>query len=361
MHSTTRRFIGATLAATVASTTLLGASSATAAVTPADKATLGLFGQQDATFDGVYRQSIALIALDTADAKVPRASVRWLLRQQCGNGRFPSYNDFSTNKCGVGDGDATSLATIALRSVGERAAAHDAMGWLLTQQTSSGGWEYNAGFGPNSNTTGLVVQAMIAMGIKPSTVKADVTDSTGPQFLRSLQLTCTSEAVDDRGSLDYLANVPLAANDYATAQATQALAGSSLPVQPNTTATTLPAFSCPSTTQPSASAAAAGYLGRTIDANGGAIPGFGGSPDYNSTANAVMSMVAAGYGSEQISAAVLTLETNAVDFTHDDSDAVLPAASAALVLTAHATNGNPRSFGTTNPVRDILDSRTLAG
>jgi hypothetical protein len=360
MHSTTRRIVGATIAAAVGSTLLLGAPSATAAPTSTDKAAIGLFGQQDPTFDGVYRQSLSLIALDTAGANVPAASVKWLLRQQCDNGRFPSFTDLVGQRCGVGEGDATALATIALKRVGERAAARDAMNWLIGQQTRSGGWEFNAGFGPNSNTTGLAVQALIAMNIDPTTVK---TEATGLQFLRTLQLSCSTDTAADRGALDFVKNSPLAANNYATSQATQALAGTPLPIEPASADSSLPAFTCPRDgAQPSRSAVAAGYLGRTINDNEGSIPsGFSPGPDLNSTANAVMSLVAAGYGSDQITAAMLTLEANAVDFTRDDSDAVVPGAAAALVLAAHATSGDPRSVGATNPVRGIRQSRTLAG
>ncbi len=361
MHSSTRRIVGVTIAAAVASSLLLSTASAGAAdfakraATATDKASIGLFGEQDPTFDGVYRQSLALIALDTANARVPQASVKWLLRQQCDSGRFPSFNDFADKTCGDEDGDSTALAVIALRRVGERAAARDAMDWLIAKQTRGGGWEFGTGFGANANTTGLVIQAMIAMNIDPSTVK---TRHTGPYFLRSLQLGCSSDAVDDRGALAYLAEEPLAADNYATSQATQALAGASLPVSPATTENTLPEFSCAAKgAQPTPAAAAAGYLGRVIDANAGSVPGF----SLSSTANAVLSLVAAGFGSDQIDAAMTTLETNAVDFTRDDSDAVVPAAAASLVLAAHATSGDPRSVGATNPVRDILQSRTLAG
>ena len=113
--------------------------------------------------------------------------------------------------------------------------------------------------------------------------------------------------------------------------------------------------------EPTPAAVAAGYLGRTIAANKGAVPGYDSSPDYNGTANAVLSLVAAGYGSDQITAATRTLRANAVDFTRDDSNAVVPGEAAALVLGAHATRADPRSFGATNPVRDIRRSRTVAG
>ncbi len=365
MHSTTRRIVGTTIAAAVASSLLIGAPNAGAAgtaqraATSTDKATIGLFGQQDATYDGVYRQSISLIALDTAGARVPAASVRWLKRQQCDNGRFPSFRADLTAACGVGDSNATALATIAFKRLGEGGAARDAVNWLLDQQTGSGGWEYSTGWGPDSNSTGLVIQALIAMNIDPATVAKR---HTGPEFLRGLQLRCSAD-VADRGALDYQDETPLVANNFATSQATQALAGSTLPVEPAVAAGTLPALACPKEgTQPSASAVAAGYLGRTISDNEGGIPGdFGPGTDLGSTANAVLSLVAAGYGSEQVASGMTTLATNAVAFTRDAEDAVRPAAAAALVLAAYATEGDPRSVGSTNPVRDILDSRTLAG
>ena len=363
MHANARRLVVATAATAVAGALVLTAPAALATTSPraaasTDQATIGLFGEQDPTYDGVYRQSLSLIALDTAGARVPKASVKWLLRQQCPNGRFPSYTDL-VGKCGVGEGDSTAIATIALRRVGERGAARAALGWLLKQQTPSGGWEFNAGFGANANTTGLAIQAMVAMKVKPSTV---TTNRTGPQFLRSLQLRCSADA-PSRGALDYQVQDPLAANDYATAQATQALAGTSLPVEPSTGRKGLPSLTCPRDgAQPSPSAVAGGYLGRTIKLNDGSIPSsFGPGADLGSTANAVMSLVATGVGGNQTDAAMLTLESNATTFTRDDSDAVLPASSAALALAAHATSGDPRSVGSTNPVRDIRSSRTLAG
>jgi hypothetical protein len=362
MQITTRRLLSVSLAPALAGALVLGlpatGSAAPSGTRAGDPATTGLFGQQDPTYDGVYRQSLSLIALQAADARVPASSVRWLLRQQCDNGRFPSYTGLA-GPCGIGDGDSTALATIALTRVGKNAAARDAMRWLLDQQTRSGGWEFNAGFGPNANTTGLVVQAMIARGIDPTTVK---TRRTGLGFLRSLQLDCTADA-DDRGALDYQKQSPLAANDYATAQATQALAGSSLPVEPGTSDDTLPALTCPPEgTQPPAAATAAGYLGRVIDASSGSIPSsFGPGIDYGSTANAVQSLVAAGHGSSQTSSAMQTLETDALTYSRDGSDAVLPAASAALALAAFATGGDPRDVGAVNPVRDLLQSRTTAG
>jgi prenyltransferase beta subunit len=351
-RTTGRRTAGLAIALAVGGSLLLAPG---ASATTSDPTTNGLFGSQDATFDGVYRQSLSLIALEAADARVPAASVRWLKRQQCANGSFMSYRTELGTRCGATDSNATALATIAFKRLGERSEARAAVSWLIDNQHRSGGWEYTPGWGPDANSTGLVVQALIAMNIDPADVERR---KDGLQFLASLQLDCDSESVADRGALDYQRQSPLAANDFATAQATAALAGSSLPVRPNAADTEWPTFTCDDTPQPSAADAAAGYLGRTIDDNGGAIPGWDAAPDYTSTANAVLSLVAAGHASNQIDEAIDVLELNAEDYTTDDADALLPAADATLALVAIATGGDPRSFGSVNPIRDILDSRT---
>jgi hypothetical protein len=335
------------------------APSTAAAATSDDPAYIGLFGSQDPTYDGVYRQSLALITLDAADGRIPKPAVNWLKRQQCDNGSFTSFRSDLDAACGPKDSNATALAVIAFRATGERPLARKAVNWLIDQQKPSGGWEYTAGWGADSNSTGLVIQALIAMNIDPATVAKN---KTGLAYLRNLQLDCATENANDRGALDYqkVPEVPLAPNDFATAQATAALAQSTLPVQPQAGSTDLPAFICGEAPEPSPSAAAAGYLGRTIDASGGYIPSFDDSPDYGSTANAVLSLVAAGFGANQVVAATETLAGVAPTYTRDESDEVIPASAAALGLVAIATAGDPRDFGGTNPVRDLLSSRTTA-
>ena len=365
-RGTQRRLVGVTaVAAAIAMTgAFVVAPSAASAATSTDPARVGLFGSQDPTYDGVYRQSLSLIVLDAAEAKIPTPAVKWLKRQQCDNGSFTSFRSDLDADCGPKDSNATALAVIAFRAIGERPLARQAINWLIDQQKRSGGWEYTAGWGEDSNSTGLVIQALIAMNIDPTTVAKN---KTGLAYLRNLQLDCGSDSVDDRGALDYqkIPEVPLAANDFATAQATAALATSTLPVQPQEVSAQLPAFTCDDAPQPSAAAAAAGYLGRTIDATGGYVPSFDDtpeepSPDYGSTANAVLSLVAAGYGLNQVVEATETLEGVAATYSRDGGE-VLPASAAALGLVAIATDGDPRSFGGTNPVRDLLQSRTARG
>ena len=358
LHRTGRLIAGVGTALAVAAG-LAGLPATASAATSTDPAYIGLFGSQDPTFDGVYRQSLALIVLDAAGATVPEPSVKWLKRQQCGNGSFTSFRADLTAKCGAKDSNATALAAIAFKRLGEGKLAHSAIDWLIANQDRSGGWEYTAGWGPDSNSTGLVIQALIALKIDPATVS---TRRSGPEFLQRLQLDCDSPDAPTRGALDYQYESPLVANDFATAQATAALAGSTLPVKPKTLSDQLPAFTCPTGDQPTPAGAAAGYLGRVIDDHSGFVPGFDGvTPDYGGTANAVMSLVAAGYGANEVADATTVLEGVAPSYSRDEADEVLPASASALALVAIATDGDPRSFGGTNPVRDIQQSRTTKG
>jgi hypothetical protein len=349
------------IAATLAvATALVAAPTTTAsAATSDDPAYIGLFGSQDPTFDAVYRQSLSLIVLDAADARVPKAAVSWLKRQQCDNGSFMSFRTDLEASCDERDSNATALAAIAFKRLGVANRANSAIQWLINNQDLSGGWEYTAGWGADSNSTGLVIQALIAMKIDPASV---VTQRSGPAFLRRLQLDCDSTDAAGRGGLDYQFEEPLFADNFATAQATAALAGATLPVHPASLRSRLPAFDCPDGRQPKPAAAAAGYLGRVIKSHDGVVPGFDGvTPDYGGTSNAVMSLVAAGFGANQVDEATGVLEDVASDYTRDDSNHVIPASAAALALVAIATNGNPRAFGSTNLVRDILRSRTTKG
>lgn len=353
MRFTSRRLAGAVTTAAVAGSLILTAPLPAASAADADPARTGLFGAQDPTYDGVYRQSLSVIALDAVGARVPKPAVKWLLRQQCSNGKFTSFRSDLDARCGPYDSNATALAVMALKAVGEGQAARTSLNWLITKQLPGGGWEYSPGWGADASSTGYAVQAMRRLGVDPRTV---ATDATGPQYLRRSQLDCGHETAAERGALTYAG----AADAFSTVQATPALAKTSLPVSPGKVRATLPRFRCATDgPQPSAAAAAAGYLGRVIGGSGGTVPGFGGGPDYGNTANAVLSMVAAGHGANQVDAAMAQIEDHVRGFTREDKQ-VVPAAAALVVLAEHATAGKPRDVGGLNLVRDILGSRTQA-
>ncbi len=360
MSSITRRFTGIAVSTLLAVAVIpLSADSATAGPadgTSANPARIGLYGQQTPRYDGVYRQGLTILALEDSGANVNTLAIKWLLRQQCDNGKWTSFRSDLSKPCGAPDSNATAMAVMALSAIGRTGPATNGLNWLLDHQLDGGGWEYTTGWGPDSNSTGLVTQALIAMDVDPS----NVSNNGSPlDFLASLQLRCQYNA-RVRGALDYQAEVPLVRNDYATAQATQALAGSALPVAPRNGSTELPKLPCGNGGDAVSRAdAAAGYLGRRLAANGYTIPNaFGGGADYGSTANAVLSLVAAGYGSKQVDGATSELEQAARTFALDADHKVLPAAGALLVLTQKATGGNPKNVDGLNLIKRLRRSIT---
>lgn len=363
MNCTRRRLTGVTaalfLAAAVLPLIAPTAMARTSAGISNDPARIGLYGQQSPTYDGVYRQGLSIIALDSSGADVDVAAIRWLRRQQCGNGSWTSFRPDLEVRCGAADSNATAMAVMALKAVGKKSAATAGLTWLINHQKAGGGWEYSKGWGPDSNSTGLVVQALIAMKVDPTTVRHN---GSPLGFLRSLQLGCDELDASLRGALDYQPESPLMRNDFATAQAAQALAGSALPVAPRTGSARLPELSCATRTPvvtTSPSEAAAGYVGRRLAANGGTIPSaFGPGADYGTTANAVLALVAAGLGRRQVHTAVSQLRQAARMFTRDADRNIVPGAAALVVLAENATEGHPRKVDGLNLIRLLRRSIT---
>ena len=274
------------------------------------------------------------------------------------NGRWTSFRSDLAAPCGDPDSNATALAVMALKAVGRNGAARQGRDWLIGKQLPGGGWEYSTGWGPDANSTGLAVQALVAMGVKPATVS---NKGTPFDFLKTLQLDCTTSP-DDRGALDYQEQTPQVANDFATAQVGQALARTALPVDWRRARSGLPRLDCPGakgallTTRPGQ--AAAGYLGRVLKDHRGVIPNaFGPGPDFGTTANAVLSLVAARRGARQVDRAMTRLESGARSFVIDDGQTV-PAAAAVLTLAFETTRGNPRDVDDMNLVKRIHRSIT---
>lgn len=216
--------------------------------------TAGLFGAQDPTYDGAYRQGLAVLALTAAGVAPDSAALQWLTGQQCADGGWSAYRADTTKPCAASgeDSNSTALAMQALKA-SHAAAATDPIGYLHGIQAADGGFPYMPGSGSDANSTGLVVQALLASGQEPSTwVK---TGGTPWSALTHLQLGC-SWAVGTRGALDYQAEKPLKPNDNATAQAAMALAGAPLPVAAATLSAAVPTLSCPATPAPAATTAA---------------------------------------------------------------------------------------------------------
>ena len=103
------------------------------ALTPAQAATTapaGLFGIQDPTYNGVYRQSEAILAYAALNKPVPESAIGWLKEQQCPDGGWQAFRADTTTACDPADpvtysgedSNSTALAIAALTTVGESSA-----------------------------------------------------------------------------------------------------------------------------------------------------------------------------------------------------------------------------------------------
>ncbi len=320
----------------------------------------GLFGSADPTYDGVYRQSLSILALEAAGQQPNASAVSWLLSQQCADGAFEAYRvniDAACTKVAE-DENATALAIQALVALGKPTTT--AVNALKTFQLTDGGFYGSAAFGvpaSDADSTGLAESALVAAGIDPTTVTAS-SGKSAVDFLRSVQLPCS--ATTGAGSYDYQPEATLHANDLATVQATLGIVAKALPVAAGTTSAALP--TCPTSIvdAPSSSAAAVSYLAARLTATAGAIPSSVGSgTDWTSTANAVIDLVAAGTGSAAIATTLTALETNAAAYVGKPGS-YTPGSLATLILAAHAAGVDPTAFGGLDLVTALASTERLA-
>ncbi|WP_329131371.1 terpene cyclase/mutase family protein [Streptomyces sp. NBC_01476] len=349
----------AALAVTATATALLALAAVPAA--PANAATppAGLYGATDPTYDGVWRQAYALLALHTAGVTPPAAAVRWLGGQQCADGGFPSYRADTATACDAKteDTNATGIAVQALSVLGGHGpAVTKATGWLKSVQNADGGWSYNPGGASDPDSTAVVIGALQTAGEDTLPAKAG---RTPYDALRGFQFGCGAKAAD-RGSYGYPADGKLAVNAKATADAVRGARSAGFVVTAPTRDTPLPAApACggakdPYTSMTPAAAAQAGaaWLARQLTAGGGHLtaPSPGATkatPDYGTTADAVVALAAAGELTAARSA-YTWLAANSTAWSHGS-----PAALSQLILAAHATGNDPRGTGGTDYVQQL--------
>jgi hypothetical protein len=180
----------------------------------------GLYGSYatvgDPTYSGVYDQSLALLGLQAVGGSPAGAAVDWLAAQQCGgsaefDGAWMSYRApkvpadpadpltpctaFDSSTFTGIDTNSTALAYEALRAVG-RTPAHDALAWLARTQNSDGSFGFYVGNDGDPNSTGLVIQAIVAAGQSPTDPTWAKGADTPLSALSSFQLGCDAAAAD---------------------------------------------------------------------------------------------------------------------------------------------------------------------
>lgn len=308
----------------------------------------GLYGSQDPAFDGAFRQSLAIVALQAAGEPVPPQAIEWLTEQQCADGGWAPYRADSAAACKPKqeDTNSTAMAVQALASVGGMSdAVQRGVAWLREQQNVDGGVGYRPGDRTDANSTALLVQALSAADVDPT--RETVGGNSPVDALLDLQLGCDVPR-RDRGAFAYQAGKDdtLVANDIATVAALFALTGQGYPVTQPGNAKPQP-LACGSAAEPDvpmAAAAAADYLGGVLKRNSDAVPAQqGDGSDWGTTASAVLALSAFGAADEAERAmAALTEEAEIYAKAPDGEDS--PASLANLVLAASASGTDPRKL-----------------
>jgi LPXTG-motif cell wall-anchored protein len=329
----------------VGSGTAFAASSSPSPAASATSPTLGLYGAQDPKFDGVYRQSLAVIGLVATGHQPDANAVGWLLAQQCADGAFTAYRASVATPCTAAaeDENATAAAIQALAALGKPTAT--AVSALRHFQLADGGFYDNTAFGPaasDANSTGLALSALVAAGIDPATV-ASSAGKTGSDYLRSLQISCA--ATSGAGAFDFQGEATLHANDYATVQALLGELGKALPVAAATGGGSAPGCPASVTDAATSAAAATSYLAARLTTTNGAIPSaFGSGTDWTTTANAVLDLEAAGVGGTPVTAGLAALEANVKAYAQT-AGAYVAGPLATLLVVAHASGIDSAGFG----------------
>ncbi|MDI3419923.1 prenyltransferase/squalene oxidase repeat-containing protein [Streptomyces luteolus] len=349
-----RRSAAAAAATAVLLTAAVPAAHAAETPSPSSSAALpsGLYGDKDPKFDGVFRQSYALLAQDSVGVKPARKAVDWLTGQQCDSGGFAAFRADPSEACDAKtqvDSNSTAAAVQALSALGgQDATVKKAVDWLKSVQNQDGGWGYNPGLPSDANSTGIVVGALVAAGEKP----AEVTSQKGKSAhdaLPKLALPC-GKGEDGAFGLADMKTGKLAPNADATAAGVLGSLDQGLVVKPAEKSAEPAKCAAPKDVAQAAKNGAA-YLAGQLAENDhltSAMPGSEDQPDYGNTADAVAALSAAGLG-DQAKKSTDWLKKNAAKWAKDNG----PAAYAQLIFAAQAAGANPKDFGATDLVRSL--------
>jgi hypothetical protein len=199
----------------------------------------GLFGSNDATYDGVFRTALALQALaargaTTSDPAVS-SGLSWLLQQQCPDGGFST--DRAANPCsGLAtnyqgpDTNTTAQALLALAALhqpnGAGSPADRAMTWLAGLESPQATWPFYPGDTPDSNSSAIVSVSLAAQGQALSSARWTEPGQQWPlQALVGFE--DTTSGANFGGYVFQAGDLP---DSLSTAQVTLALAGVPVPL-----------------------------------------------------------------------------------------------------------------------------------
>ncbi|MDN3020556.1 prenyltransferase/squalene oxidase repeat-containing protein [Streptomyces sp. S.PB5] len=341
-------------AAVLAATAVIGTATPAVAASPAPSPSVaipdGLYGKADPAFDGVWRQSLALIAQHRADVEPAAEAVDWLVGQQCADGAFAAFRADTGKACDAKtqvDTNSTAAALQALAAVG----GHDieiskARTWLRSVQNKDGGWGYTPGGASDANSTSVVIGALNALGGYPASHVSKYGKSPFDALL-DLSLPCAQGGAfayqpDKKGKL--------AANADATAAAVVGAMGMGMLTAQAEDGTK---GGCTDSANPEQAAANGGgaYLARAVRKDGylkSSLPGSEDQPDYGNTADAVVALAVQG-GEKAAQKPLRWLEKNSAAWARQSG----PAAYAQLIIAADVAGADPRDFGGADLVEQL--------
>ncbi|GGK54525.1 hypothetical protein GCM10010094_13750 [Streptomyces flaveus] len=349
-------------AAVLAATAVIGAACAPVALaaespspSPSSKALpSGLFGSADPTYDGVWRQSLALLAQHTVGVKPAKSAVDWLVGQQCESGAFAPYRADVSVKCDAKtmvDTNSTAAAVQALEALGaDDAVTGAAVKWLKSVQNADGGWGYAPGGASDANSTSVVISALESADSDPEDQLTNE-EKTPYDALLTLSVPCEE---DGGGAFAFQPDKKgkLVANADATAAGVLGALGKGLVTEAgDTTKGSEKCVRGDSFTRENAATNGALYLADAIAKDGylkSALAGAEDQPDHGNTADAVVALAAAGRTADATKA-LAWLEKNSRAWAAQSG----PAAYAQLIFAAHATGTDPRDFGGVDLVKQL--------
>ncbi|WP_405781155.1 prenyltransferase/squalene oxidase repeat-containing protein [Streptomyces sp. NBC_00859] len=340
-RSATALAASAVLCAAAAPTAFADSPAPSAAALPS-----GLYGKTDPKYDGVWRQSLALIAQDANGVRPAAKAVDWLTGQQCADGGFASFRADATKPCGekdLMDTNATAAAVQALSALGGHdAAVKKGAGWLKSVAGKDGGWSYNPGGASDANSTSVVIGALAAAG--EPTAKAK-------KVLVSLSIPC--DAKEGGGGFAYQPDKKsgkLYANADATGAAVLGTLGAGLAPRPG--GKDAGGTGCLNASTPAQTAHnGATYLAGATAGKAylkSAMPGADDQPDYGNTADAVTALGADGL-TAQAKQPLAWLEQHTAAWARQSG----PAAYAQLIFAARANGADPHDFGGADLVKQL--------
>lgn len=215
----------------------------------------GLFGSNDPTYDGSFRQGLALAALKAAGLASTNAAVTsgiaWLEAQQCADGMWTSYRTDTSLACPAADPNtfagpdtnSTGMAAQGLAAYNLRPARGTLLATLRSIQSADGGFPFLAAPGQTSdpNSTALAIQTILAEQGFPGAPLWAKNGVSPYSALASYQLGC-GDPYAQRGAFFYPGD--RSPSTLATVQAIPALAGKTFPLTASTPSTAVPRMIC---------------------------------------------------------------------------------------------------------------------